>query len=203
MAFQLMWYETKLPEGVVDLMVSDLQNFDSDLELGKLGTNKNGGVNLDRRNNQATFIPGSHWIAGFCHHYISMANQNNFMYDIENFGHNVLQYSAYGPGEYYDWHVDTSIADNHSNEGRSAEENFIINQTEKVRKLSISVQLSSPEEYSGGEFQLLTDDNDSYFAPKERGTIIIFDSRMRHRVRKVNSGCRKSLVGWVVGPRWR
>ena len=38
---------------------------------------------------------------------------------------------------------------------------------------------------------------------KEKGTIIIFDSRMRHRVRKVKSGTRKSIVGWVEGPRWK
>ena len=67
----------------------------------------------------------------------------------------------------------------------------------------MTVQLSSPEEYSGGEFQLLTDDNESFFAPKEKGTVIIFDSRLRHRVRKVNSGRRKSLVGWAYGPRWK
>jgi PKHD-type hydroxylase len=40
-----------------------------------------------------------------------------------------------------------------------------------------------------------------YFAPKQRGAIIFFDSRTPHRVRKIKSGMRKSLVGWVVGPR--
>jgi len=43
----------------------------------------------------------------------------------------------------------------------------------------------------------------TFFAPKQRGTMIIFDSRTPHRVRKVKSGMRKSLVGWVVGPRFR
>jgi PKHD-type hydroxylase len=32
---------------------------------------------------------------------------------------------------------------------------------------------------------------------------MLFDSRTPHRVRKVRSGLRKSLVGWVVGPRWK
>ena len=40
-------------------------------------------------------------------------------------------------------------------------------------------------------------------APKQRGTMIVFDSRVRHRVRKIKSGTRKSIVGWVVGPRWK
>ena len=43
----------------------------------------------------------------------------------------------------------------------------------------------------------------SYIAPRQRGTIILFDSRTQHRVQKVKSGVRKSLVGWVVGNRWR
>jgi predicted 2-oxoglutarate/Fe(II)-dependent dioxygenase YbiX len=41
------------------------------------------------------------------------------------------------------------------------------------------------------------------FAPRKRGTIILFDSRTQHRVLKVKSGVRKSIVGWTVGPRWR
>ena len=33
--------------------------------------------------------------------------------------------------------------------------------------------------------------------------MILFDSRTQHRVLKVKSGVRKSIVGWTVGPRWR
>jgi predicted GIY-YIG superfamily endonuclease len=43
----------------------------------------------------------------------------------------------------------------------------------------------------------------SYFAPKKKGVLIVFDSRAPHRVRKVTKGVRKSIVGWSVGPRWR
>ena len=42
-----------------------------------------------------------------------------------------------------------------------------------------------------------------YFAPKQKGTLIVFDSRTKHRVRTVKTGLRKSIVGWVVGPRWK
>jgi len=94
---------------------------------------------------------------------------------------------VYDEGEHYNWHVDT------------------IDEVQSglIRKLSFTIQLSSPEEYSGGELQFLDDGNHTFFAPKEKGTIIIFDSRMRHRVRKVKSGTRKSIVGWVEGPRWK
>jgi PKHD-type hydroxylase len=71
-------------------------------------------------------------------------------------------------------------------------------------KLSVSLQLSDESEYEGGELQFLnTGQNSMYTAPKERGTIIIFDSRVKHRVRPIKKGARKSLVAWMVGPRWK
>ena len=50
---------------------------------------------------------------------------------------------------------------------------------------------------------MMDENNKSYIAPRERGSIILFDSRTPHRVHKVRKGERKSLVGWVVGPRWK
>ena len=38
----------------------------------------------------------------------------------------------------------------------------------------------------------------SYIAPRQRGCIILFDSRTAHRVLKVKKN-RRSIVGWVVG----
>ena len=99
-----------------------------------------------------------------------------------------MQYTTYEKGQFYNWHQD---------DGLEALDK------DKCRKLSVVLQLSSPEEYTGGEFQLLNERNNLYMAPKKRGTLIVFDSRSRHRVRKIHSGVRKSLVGWVVGPRWR
>ena len=82
-------------------------------------------------------------------------------------------------------------------------QDFVNENLELVRKLSFVVQLSNPEDYEGGNLQLLAEDGKSYFAPRQRGTIVIFDSRTQHRVLKVTKGQRKSLVGWVVGPRWK
>ena len=73
---------------------------------------------------------------------------------------------------------------------------------ELVRKLSFSLQLSDPDDYEGGNVQLLAEDGSSYIAPRKRGTIVLFDSRTQHRVLKVTKGTRKSIVGWVVGKRW-
>ena len=80
---------------------------------------------------------------------------------------------------------------------------FLNENTELVRKLSFAMQLSDPDDYEGGNLQLMDEHNKSYIAPRQRGSIILFDSRTPHRVHKVRKGERKSLVGWVVGPRWK
>ena len=74
---------------------------------------------------------------------------------------------------------------------------------ELVRKLSFSIQLSDPDDYEGGNLQLLDEGGSNYLAPRQRGCICLFDSRTQHRVLKVTKGTRKSIVGWVVGPRWK
>ena len=72
-----------------------------------------------------------------------------------------------------------------------------------VRKLSFALQLSSPDDYEGGNVVLLDEGGKKYIVPRQRGTVVLFDSRTQHRVNKVKSGVRKSIVGWVVGPRWK
>ena len=79
----------------------------------------------------------------------------------------------------------------------------MIQSGEYVRKLSFTLQLSEPTDYRGGEVEFLDSEGQRFLAPKQRGTMIVFDARTRHRVRKVKEGLRKSIVGWVVGPRWK
>jgi PKHD-type hydroxylase len=74
---------------------------------------------------------------------------------------------------------------------------------ELVRKLSFAMQLSDPDDYEGGNVQLMDEMGNAYVVPRQRGSIVLFDSRTQHRVLKVTKGVRKSLVGWTVGPRWK
>jgi len=143
-------------------------------------------------------------------YHIEKTNRENYLYDIIGFEGETLQYSEYREGEYYTWHVDaglpvcyqqTPLGNGGCDQVRAHEKNLL--NSELIRKLSFSLQLSSPEEYEGGQLQFLGDSGDSIFAPKEKGTVVIFDSRVKHRVRQVTRGVRKSLVGWVLGPRWR
>jgi len=71
-----------------------------------------------------------------------------------------------------------------------------------VRKLSISIQLTNPEEYEGGQLYLYDDDKGTLM-DKAQGTLIIFPSFVLHEVMPVTKGERNSLVTWVTGKQFK
>jgi PKHD-type hydroxylase len=71
-----------------------------------------------------------------------------------------------------------------------------------VRKLSISIQLTNPDEYKGGELYLYDDDKGTLM-DKEQGTLIIFPSYILHEVMPITKGERNSLVTWVTGEQFK
>ena len=223
MAHLVYWTFSDIPSEMVDVLVKDLKKYDKAIEESVVRDPATNEPSLEAtkgiRKSGNAWIEGSNWVAGFVWYYIMKANRENFMYDIEGIDNNELQYTEYQEGEYYDWHIDDNInrcmindkllhsADNHG-------ENIAILAGEYIRKLSFSIQLSDPEDYEGGELEFKVSNYNSrkrgdfnldepFHAPNKKGTIIIFDSRVKHRVREVKSGVRKSLVGWVVGPRWK
>lgn len=110
-------------------------------------------------------------------------NERFFKFDL--FGINEgLQFTNYqAPSGKYGKHVDRSI-------------DF------PVRKLSISIQLTNPEEYNGGELYLYDDDKGTLMN-KTQGTLIIFPSYVLHEVMPVTKGERNSLVTWVTGKQFK
>lgn len=208
MAFQSIFVDTKLPHDVVNIIEEDVKQFDVELSESKVKGGDEGSLNLKKRKSYNSWIPSSHWVGGFLWHYIMLANRTNFLYDLSYIDNNFIQYTQYHQGHYYGWHNDAGTLDlikpkSFSNICESRSEDFINKNIEMVRKLSFSVQLSNHDEYEGGNVQFISETGKVYVAPRERGQVIIFDSRTQHRVCKVRSGVRKSLVGWVVGPRWR
>ena len=206
MAFQSVWYYTGLPEEVVNIIEKDLkENFDSDMGDSRLMGDS---LNKDKRNSQNAWIPTTHWLGGFLWHYISRANRENFLYDLRCVDGESMQYTQYGPGQFYTWHNDAGISGAYKpqsvgNRTEGLANDFVNENIELVRKLSFVLQLSDPDDYEGGNLQLLDESGKTYFAPRQRGTVILFDSRTQHRVLPVRSGLRKSIVGWTVGPRWK
>ena len=70
-----------------------------------------------------------------------------------------------------------------------------------VRKLSVSIQLTSSEYYEGGNL-VFPDDRHNFNEDdaKEQGTAIFFPSYLKHGVEPVTQGIRYSLVCWSKGP---
>ncbi|MGE5794397.1 MAG: 2OG-Fe(II) oxygenase [Bacteroidota bacterium] len=86
------------------------------------------------------------------------------------------------PGERFDWHMDLGP-------GRTS-----------ARKLSMTVQLSPPEDYAGGDLEFV---GNTHAAERERGSATIFPAYVGHRVSPIERGTRRSLVAWAYGPSFR
>ena len=70
------------------------------------------------------------------------------------------------------------------------------------RKLSFSIILSDPSEYTGGDLQFM-DGSERTIRQKDAGTTIIFPSWMVHRVTPVEQGERRAITGWLTGPKFK
>jgi PKHD-type hydroxylase len=127
--------------------------------------------------------PETSWIHDKFADYAIIANNAMWDFDIWGFGDG-LQYTKYfGDGGHYDWHVD--LGPGISN-----------------RKLSCVLQLSTPEEYEGGQLQINPGGN-IIEVPKGLGTMVFFPSFLLHRVTPLTGGVRKSLVTWFRGANLR
>ena len=192
MANTCCWYETRIPESLMKSLLDDLDRVDENIFIKSEVNPHDSEVKDSVRKSQHCWIPSTHWIGGFLWHYIRMANKDNFLYDISHIDTDMIQYTQYDKGDFYNWHTDMDLCD--------------INEPDQlVRKLSFTLQLTNDDEYTGGDLEFADFDDSTYrfLVPKSRGTVIVFDSRTPHRVTPVESGIRKSLVGWVVGKRWR
>ena len=186
------WYETRIPESLMKNILDDLEKVDKNIFIKSEVNPQNSNIQNSIRKSKNCWIPSTYWIGGFLWHYIMTANKDNFLYDISHIEQDMIQYTHYDKGDYYNWHTDMDICD--------------INEPDQlVRKLSFTLQLTNEDEYTGGNLEFADFDDSSYrfLVPKSRGTVIVFDSRTPHRVTPIESGIRKSLVGWVVGKRWR
>lgn len=192
MATTVCQFTTNLPKGFLE-EPNSLQN-----------SLINGSASTKVRNSKHHFFTADEWIGGFIWHYVNRSNIQNFQYDILAYDNNQLQYTVYEEGCYYDWHVDADIRQSSATMQPPSSSRRTSVQSEYIRKLSFSLQLSDEDEYTGGELQILRSINhDMITVPKSYGSLVIFDARTPHRVRKVKSGKRKSLVGWIIGPRWK
>ena len=92
------------------------------------------------------------------------------------------QFTEYPKGGFYDWHMDAEVNCRFE---------------PPIRKISMTILLSDPSEFVGGDLEFMTEGN----KPPQllQGQAIFFCSLIRHRVNKVKKGVRRSLVMWFGG----
>jgi len=152
-----------------------------DAKVGKiLGSGDEVGRNEEVRNNQNyMLIPGDENFGVFNKllQIVMEANKQYYRFDIDHF--NAVQISKYEVGEYYHKHVDI---------GPGSMGN---------RKISLTLQLTDPDTYEGGD--LILDFIEGFTASREIGSVTLFPSFLSHRVSAVTKGTRYSLVAWISG----
>jgi len=92
------------------------------------------------------------------------------------------QFTHYHTGGFYGWHMDNDVAGKHQ---------------PPVRKISMTLLLSDPSTFEGGELEFMTKGRS---AKLQQGQAIFFASWLQHRVKPLTRGERKSLVMWFGGP---
>ncbi|MEN8894547.1 MAG: 2OG-Fe(II) oxygenase [Yoonia sp.] len=72
----------------------------------------------------------------------------------------------------------------------------------RQRKLTLVLQLSTPQSYEGGDLQVMPSAN-VLTANRDQGCVRIFPSFSLHQVTPVTNGIRHSLTVWTHGPSFR
>mgnify|MGYP003625991498 CR=1 FL=1 len=117
-------------------------------------------------------------------------NNEAFGFDINQL--EACQFTLYEESNsgHYDWHIDT---------------NWLDETSMRHRKISVVIQLSDPSEYKGGELEIQDSNLNSQQLKEtmQKGSVITFPSFVQHRVKPITKGKRMSLIGWVVGAKFR
>lgn len=143
-----------------------------------------------------------------------------------------LQFTKYGVDQFCGWHTDSNdlpyeyfnpqvhevVRDSSGNpildhEGRlQPKEKHIVsdvNYAGKIRKISMTCNLTPPDQYDGGNFRFdlgphAGDDRIiSVEQIRPRGSVVVFPSHVYHQVTPVTRGTRYSLVLWAMGQPFR
>jgi PKHD-type hydroxylase len=152
--------------------------------------------NLKKKRDSNIVWMNDRWIYREIQPYVHTANKKagwNFNWDYSE----SCQFTKYKKGQYYDWHCD-SWTEPYTGEGPLKD---------RTRKLSVTVSLSDPKNYKGGELEFDFRNKDPDKKPNikkcieilPKGSLVVFPSFVWHRVCPVKSGERNSLVIWNLG----
>jgi len=158
--------------------------------------------NMQRKRKSDLVWLSDTWIYKELHPYVHEANKNagwNFEWDYSE----PCQFTKYKLHQYYDWHNDPWHKP-YDRKDKNAPDHG------KMRKLSMTCQLTDGSEYTGGELEFdfrnydpnMRDESKHIRSVPEilpKGSIVIFPSHLWHRVKPVTRGTRYSLVVWHLG----
>ena len=197
------WYfQSAVPSRICDEIVKYGKSLSDQMALtGGLGAdpkklNKKQVADLKQKRDSNIVWMSDRWIYKEIQPYVHQANANagwNFQWDFSE----SCQFTKYEKGQYYDWHCD-SWDRPYEREGP---------EKGKIRKLSVTLTLSNPKDYKGGELEFDFRDKDPDKKPSIRkcteilpkGSLVVFPSFVWHRVCPVKKGSRYSLVIWNIG----
>ena len=172
------------------ILPHEIQRIDElwDQEMSMQASLSNGEEQHDEQLRKSSVMPlkpspKTQWIFDRMSMIALQCNNERYGFNLNGF-YEPFQLAEYGEGDFFDWHLDFGNGEN------------------STRKLSISIQLSDPSTYEGGDLQFMIN-NKTVDAPRDKGTVIIFPSFIMHRVTPITKGKRRSIVAWVSGPPFR
>ena len=159
---------------------------DNKTKLKQATVSTKGIINKKIRDSHMYFISPENqyqWLFRRLTDVIIKLNERYFNFDVSGLIEG-LQFTHYkGKGNYYGKHLDSIYGG-------------------VIRKLSVSIQLSDPKKYKGGDL-ILHNGNKGDIMRKDQGTLFIFPSYTLDEVTPVTKGERNSLVCWVYGPSFK
>ena len=122
-------------------------------------------------------------------------NLPKFNVDIDYGIDGAIQHITYNPGDHVGWHNDLMDV-------AAARSNPKYADLKTNRKLSLTIMLSDPSDYTGGQF--VFDSNANLTTKVEgKGTVALFTCHSQHKVEEITSGVRNILFVFLTGPEWR
>ena len=191
----LRYWENALPRQLCELILSLGEN--SETKKARLRP-EDGNDYIDEsiRKTDLFFWDATHWVSGLTMHYALCANSEIWNYQLTL--SQGVQYGSYDNGGTYDWHKDEFDQPF----GEEAPEVW----QGLSRKLTVVVNLSEPESYSGGDLLFKdtygneVEDAAMLASIRQQGSVVVFPPYIPHTVTPVTNGVRYSLASWILGP---
>jgi PKHD-type hydroxylase len=171
--------------------------------------------NIITRDSDVAFL-GDKWVYDLIIPYVQRANVDaGWNFDIDYY--EGVQFTVYKDNGFYGWHTDGGsdfsfaykkqmkwLDQKNGDTFDMGGETPDINMVGKVRKLSMTINLSDPNDYEGGDLKIDTKSLDEESVHniseiKPQGSLVVFPSYLYHQVTPVTKGTRYSLVVWCLG----